>query len=113
MSTRALEAIDRILDRSADADEVLRDTVRVLAQEPAIAWAGIAFLEGGELTLGPSAGAPDETRRRRVPITYEGSSVGELWLDGEADDAFLEQVTSAVATHVLIGWDTGGESWEP
>lgn len=113
MSTRALEAIERLLDRPADADEVLRGTVCVLAAEPGIAWAGIAFLEDGELTLGPSAGAPAEARRCRVPIAYQGASVGELWVDGEADDALLEQVASAVATHVLVGWDTGGEAWAP
>ena len=113
MSTRALEAIDRILNRTEDADEALRDVVRVLADEPQVSWAGIAFLEGDDLTLGPSAGEPDETRRVRVPIAYRAASVGELWLDGEADGAFLERVAVLVSHHVLVGWDTGGEAWEP
>ena len=113
MSDRALEAIDQSLSRSEDADEVLRDTVRVLAAEPAISWAGIAFLDTGVLTLGPSAGVADDSRRRRTPITFQGTVVGELWIDGEADEAVLARVASVIAAHVLIGWDTGGEPWEP
>jgi hypothetical protein len=113
MSTRALEALDRILDRSDDADEVLRGTVGVLADEPGVRWAGIAFLEGDELVLGPEAGEPDERRRARVPIVFQGAPVGELWVDGEADRELLERVAVLVSAHVLIGWDTRGEAWQP
>lgn len=113
MSARALEAIDESLSRSADADEALRDTVRVLATVAGISWAGIAFLDTGVLTLGPWAGVADDSRRRRTPIVFQGAAVGELWIDGEADDAFLARVASVIAAHVLIGWDTGGEPWEP
>jgi hypothetical protein len=113
LSARALEAIDRVLNRSADADQALRDVVRILAEEPTIAWAGIAFLEDGRLTLGPSSGVADEDRRLRVPVSYEGSPVGELWLDGEADAAFVDRVAVLVSHHVLVGWDTRGEPWEP
>lgn len=113
MSTRALEALERILDRGGEPDEVLRAAVRTLATEPGIAWAGIAFREGEELVLGPEAGEPDEARRTRVAISFQGSPVGELWVDGEADPAFLERVAVLVSAHVLIGWDTRGEAWEP
>lgn len=113
MSTRALEALDRVLNREADADEVLRSTARLLAEEPGIAWAGVAFLEGDRLVVGPQAGVPDEERRVRVPIDFQGRRVGELWVDGEAEQAFLERVALLVSAHVLIGWDTGGEGWEP
>ncbi len=113
MSAAALVAIDRIVGASEDADEVLRDTVRVLSEEPSISWAGIAFSEGGELTVGPAAGIPHEARRQRTTITYQGVPVGELWVDGEADSAFLSRVAELLAAHVLIGWDTGGEAWEP
>jgi putative methionine-R-sulfoxide reductase with GAF domain len=113
MSTRALEALDLILDRSEDADDALRDAVRMLAEEPSITWAGIAFLESGELALGPSAGTPDEARRHRVPITYQGTLVGELQIDGEVDEAFLSRVALLLSAHVLIGWDTAGEAWKP
>jgi hypothetical protein len=111
--TRALETLDRILEQSDDADEALRETVLLLAGEPEIAWAGIAFLDEGQLTLGPSSGTPDETRRVQVPISYQGEQVGELWVDGAADAALLARVASLVAAHVLVGWDTGGEAWAP
>lgn len=113
MSMRALAALDRILNRSEDADDALRDTVNLLAAEPGLTWAGVAFLEQGTLTLGPSAGTPDESRRLRVPISYDGEPVGELWVDGEADAAFLTRVATLLSAHVLVGWDTGGETWEP
>lgn len=113
MSTRALEAIDGILNRGGDADDVLRAVVAALAREPGVDWAGILFLEGGELALGPEAGSPDEGRRVRVPVAYQGTQVGELAIDGTADAAFLERVAVVISAHVLLGWDTGGEAWVP
>ena len=113
MSTRALEAVERILDRGGDADDVLRAVVKALAEEPEIAWAGILFLEEGALSLGPQAGSPDEERRTEVPVTYQADRVGELVVDGDADRAFLERVAQLVSAHVLLGWDTRGEPWEP
>jgi hypothetical protein len=113
VSTRALEAIDRILNRSADADEALRAVVRVLADEPGVTWAGIAFLEDEELSVGPAAGEPNAAERVRVPVSFRGAKVGELWIDGRTDQALLERVAVLVSHHVLIGWDTRGEAWEP
>ena len=63
--------------------------------------------------LGPSAGAPDDATRTRVPVVFDGSLVGELWADGRPDRSVLEDVASRIAPLVLIGWDTGGEAWEP
>lgn len=113
MSVRALEALDRILNRGGEPDDVLRSAVSILAQEPGITWAGIAFVEEGNVVLGPEAGEPDKTHRVQVPIVFHGSQVGELWVDGEAAHAFLERVAVLISAHVLIGWDTRGESWEP
>jgi hypothetical protein len=113
MSTKVLEALDRALGSSAEPDDVLRETVRLLTEEPGVSWAAIAFLERGELAHGPAAGIPDESRRRRVPILFQGTPVGELWVDGDADAEFLDRVASRLAGHVLIGWDTGGEAWVP
>ena len=113
MSSRALEALDTILSGSEDADEALRSTVNVLVDEPEIAWAGIAFFEDGSLVLGPQAGQPDEPRRIRTPVVFQGAEVGELWVDGESDPAFLERVAALVSVQVLIGWDTRGEAWTP
>jgi len=113
VSARALEALDRILNRGGEPDDVLRSSVSILAEEPGITWAGIAFVEEGKVALGPEAGEPDEPRRVRVPVVYQGSRVGELWVDGEAGQVFLERVAVLISAHVLIGWDTRGESWEP
>jgi len=108
-----LEALDRILNQDGEPDDVLRSAVSVLAAEPGIAWAGIAFLDVGTLVLGPAAGEPDEAHWIRVPIVFQGSSVGELWVDGAAERGFLDRVATLLSAHVLIGWDTNGEVWEP
>ena len=113
MSAGALEAIDRILNRGGDVDDVLRATVEVLLAEPSIVWAGIRFLEEGELVLGPYSGEPDEVRRLTTPIAYRGDVVGELVVDGEAEAAFLDRFALLISAYVLLGWDTGGEAWVP
>jgi putative methionine-R-sulfoxide reductase with GAF domain len=113
VSEGPVDAIERILGETEDADDVLRGAVGALVSDPEIAWAGFSFLEDGALALGPEAGVPDETRRTRVPITFQHALVGELWADGSPDRALLEHVASLVAAHVLIGWDTGGDAWEP
>ncbi len=113
MSTRALAEIDRIVGLGGDADDVLRAVVAELVREPGVEWAGILFLEDGELELGPQAGEPDESRRVRVPVAYQGVQVGEVAADGDAGTELLERVAALVSAHVLLGWDTGGEAWEP
>jgi hypothetical protein len=113
VSSGALEALDRILDQGGDVDDVLRAAVGVLLAEPSIAWAGIRFLEEGELVLGPSSGEPDETRRLTTPIAYRGDVVGELVVDGEAEAAFCDRFALLISAYVLLGWDTGGEAWVP
>ena len=113
MSEGLVAEIARILDETEDADEVLRAAVAALVADPDVVWAGICFLEAGVLALGPAAGTPDEAIRTRVPVVFEGSRVGELWVDGDPDRHVLEDVASRIAPLVLIGWDTGGEAWEP
>ncbi|MBM2824090.1 MAG: hypothetical protein HW413_2836, partial [Thermoleophilia bacterium] len=48
-----------------------------------------------------------------VPIVFQGSSVGELWIDGDVERTVLERVADRLSGHVLIGWDTRGEAWDP
>jgi putative methionine-R-sulfoxide reductase with GAF domain len=109
----ALDAIDRILNRGGDADDVLREVVRVLPEQvPTLAWAGVSFAEAERLVAGPSSGEADAARRVRVPVSYRGDRVGELAVDGEAGAAFLERVATLISAHVLLGWDTGGARWE-
>jgi putative methionine-R-sulfoxide reductase with GAF domain len=113
----ALEAVDRILNRGGDADEVLRQVVSVLHDRlEGCSWVGISFVEDGELVLGPERGerTADEAT---VPISYDGRIVAELGVivDGldEEDRAFLERVALLISPHCLVGWDTGGEAWSP
>jgi hypothetical protein len=97
---------------SADADDVLRQTVSALVAD-GCAWAGIFFVEDGELVLGPQSGDADEARRTAVPVTWKGERIAELAADGDVDRARLEQVATEIADLCLVGWDTGGEVWEP
>jgi hypothetical protein len=96
-----------------DADDVLRTVVAELAAR--YRWAGISFVENEELVLGPSAGEPDEASRVHVPVTWQGVRVAELAVDGapEGDRMSLERVADSIAGQCLVGWDTGGEDWEP
>jgi GAF domain-containing protein len=55
-----------------------------------------------------------------VPISYDGIVVAEIDIDsdvpsafGDDDRAMLERVADLISPHCLVGWDTGGEAWEP
>jgi L-methionine (R)-S-oxide reductase len=55
-----------------------------------------------------------------VPISYEDIVVAEIDIDsdrsaafGDGDRRFLEDVAALVSPYCLVGWDTGGEPWEP
>ena len=113
MTLDAGDEVSRILDETDEADDALRRVVELLCVQDGVAWAGVAFLEDGELTLGPAAGEPDDTRRTRVPVLFHGDRVGELLVDGDADLGVLERVAERMGPLVLIGWDTGGEAWDP
>jgi hypothetical protein len=111
-----LAAIEEIVERGGDADDVLRDVVAALHTEAGYAWAGIYFVEGDSLALGPHAGAAEEPARpTTTPVTWQGERIAELAIGDapEEDRKFLERVAVLVADHCLVGWDTGGESWEP
>jgi putative methionine-R-sulfoxide reductase with GAF domain len=105
--------IEALVGGGGDADDILRDVVGALARR--YAWAGIFFVEAGELVLGPQAGVPDEPRRQQLPVRWQGERVAELAIDAapEEDRMFLERVAELVAAQCLVGWDTGGEDWDP
>ena len=112
---QALATIERIVARGGDADAILRDVVAALHTEAGYTWAGIFFVENGTLALGPETGRAFDAARTALPVTWQGERVAELAVDGapEEDRKFLERVAVLVADHCLVGWDTGGESWEP
>jgi|GEM_PF-617554 len=112
-----LERIEALVTGDDDADAILRDVVYTLHTDAGYPWAGIFFVEGDGLALGPQAGTatPDASRRRTVAVTWNGAHIAELAADdaSEEDRIFLERVAALVADHCLVGWDTGGEMWEP
>ena len=112
MNAGALDAIDRILNRGGDVDDVLREVVGALVERGGCTWAGILFSEQGELVLGPQTGEPDPDARVQVPVVYNGDRVAELVADGCDDRAFLERVATLISAHCLVGWDTGGVPWD-
>jgi hypothetical protein len=97
----------------ADADDQLRTTVAELAARDDCSWAGVFFVEGDELVLGPQAGDPDPERRVTVPVVWRDTRVAELAADGNIDAADLDTVATEIADLCLVGWDTSGEDWEP
>jgi hypothetical protein len=108
-----IDEIERILAQTDEADEVLRGVVAAVAAQEGVSWAAVAFLEDGVLTVGPAAGTPDETTRLSVTITFNGERVGELLVDGVVYQRLLEDIARRIGPYVLIGWDTGGETWDP
>ncbi len=91
----ALEAVDRIVNREQEADEVLRKAVEVLHDRfEHYSWVGIYLVEGDDLVLGPWKG-PQATEHVRIPVG-EGicgaaavSGVTEIVDDVNADDRYL------------------------
>ena len=64
----ALEAVDRIVNRESEADEVLRRVVDVLHDRfDHYSWVGIYLVEGDDLVLGPWKG-PQAPEHVRIPI---------------------------------------------
>ncbi len=97
----------------ADADDQLRATVAELAARDGVSWAGVFFVEGDELVLGPQAGEADPARRVTVPVVWRDTRVAELAADGDVEAAELETIAAEIADLCLVGWDTDGEDWEP
>ena len=108
----ALSALDRILNRGGDADDVLRDVVGVLRER--YEYVAIRFHEGSDVVEGPSAGTPDEAARI-LPIAFRGMHVAELRVSpGRGEDReFLERVRTIISPFCLVAWDTGGKRWSP
>ena len=93
--TGALEAVDRIVNRESEADEVLRKTVAVLHDRfEHYSWVGIYLVEEDELVLGPWKG-PQATEHVRIPIgqgvcgAAAASGQTEVVDDVNADERYL------------------------
>lgn len=91
----ALEAVDRIVNRETEADEVLRNVVAVLHDRfEDYSWVGIYLVEGDDLVLGPWKG-PQATEHVRIPIgqgicgAAAATGVTEIVDDVDADERYL------------------------
>jgi hypothetical protein len=115
----AVEEIERIVAAAGEADEILRESIAVLARRiPAARWVGIAFVEEGALALGPVTGSSPAAAPPavRAPVSYDRARVAEIWIDADGpldadDEAFLGRVGDLLSPYCLVGWDTGGEAW--
>ena len=97
----------------ARRDEILRAAVDEVAKR-LHAFCGIRFVEGGELVPGPAAGG-EATAGAVVPVAYDGATVAEVVLGAplaDGDRAALERIAELLAPYCLVGWDTGGETWQ-
>ena len=91
----ALEAVDRIVNREAEPDEVLRKTVEILHDRfDHYSWVGIYLVEGDDLVLGPWKG-PQATEHVRIPMgqgicgAAAASGRTEVVDDVNADERYL------------------------
>jgi hypothetical protein len=87
-SSGALEAVERILNRGGEPDEVLRQVVSALQQRTG-ARVGIALVADGT--------PPRDTQTH--DIVFEGRRVATLWASRIADDALLARVAVIVSPY--------------
>lgn len=110
----AVASVERIVDAADEADALLRAAIEELAARYATG-VGIRFVEEGTFTDGPWAG-PGGTPATEIPILYDGDLVAELVTTAVLDDAARaawERIAALLSPYCLVGWDIGGEDWEP
>ncbi len=109
-----LSAIAELIQSGQEADPILRGTIALLAAASS-AGVGLRFIEAGVFSDGPWAG-PSGPAVTAIPVHYNGELVAELvttiHLETSARDVW-EHVGVLIADYCLVGWDTGGEDWEP
>ncbi|MBM3679943.1 MAG: hypothetical protein FJW81_01160 [Actinobacteria bacterium] len=109
-----VRAVAAIVEGGEESDAILRAAVDALARASG-AGAGIRFVEEGAFSDGPWAGPAGE-RAAEVPIRYEDDVVAELVSGAPLDDAARaawKRVADLLSPFCLVGWDIGGEDWEP
>jgi hypothetical protein len=97
-SSGALEAVERILNRGGEPEDVQQQVVAALHVRAA-AWVGIAFPDEGRLQLGPSAGDFKPADLQRHPVEWKGQTTAELWTSTDADPALCARVAVIVAPY--------------
>ena len=112
----AVEAVERLLNRGGDADDVLRAVVATLLERmPHLEGVWIEFAESDQRIVGPSAGENAREAARAFRVHFQGADVAFLCVAAvdAADEPTLARVATIIAPYCLVGWDTGGERWEP
>ncbi len=109
----ALEAVDRVVNRGGDADDVLRAVAAILHERAGYARAGVSFAGEGRLELGSGAGTPGGAPAR-FAVTFGGREVAALEVlpaprTGD-ERAFLERVALLVSPYCSSAADSGGEA---
>ena len=93
----ALEAVERILNRESEADEVLRQTVDVVHDRiEDYAWVGLSFVEDGTPCSGRRGARTRAGLVSRLPSSTTACasrrSGGDRGAAAEEDTSFLERV---------------------
>ena len=112
----ALAALRDLVARGDEPDDLLREAVTILRDQAGLGFAGVAFVEEGSLVLGPHAGSEPAAGVESFPVRFNGGRVADLVAGPELDDgarALLREAAELLAPYCLVGWDTGGEPWEP
>jgi tol-pal system-associated acyl-CoA thioesterase len=110
----AVADVARIVEQEGEADEILRQVVVTVARRLGT-FCGIRFLEEGGIVDGPYAGELVASTTT-IPVDYDGDTVAELVLGGAVHDGTLaaaERIAAVISPYCLVGWDTGGETWNP
>ena len=110
----AVDAVEWIINRESEADEILRQSVVTIARRFET-FCGIRFVEDGGMIDGPSGGDYAQPQAV-VPITYDDSSIAEIVLGRplqEVERDAFDRIAKLLSPFCLVGWDTGGEAWNP
>jgi hypothetical protein len=111
--------VQAIVDGGGEADDILRASLAAVHEAAGAPWSAIAFVEEREMVVGPLVGRAPEAGPEpalTVPIVYRGETVAGLWFGSETPrelDSELSRVAALLAPYCLVGWDTGGEHWDP
>ncbi len=103
-SSGALEAVERILNRGGDADNVLRAVVDIL-HERGFRYAAVTFVDLEHAHHGPQAGN-DSGATLRVPVVFQGTQVAEFEL-ASTDAPLVRRIATLISPYCLGGRDTG------
>ena len=112
--TTVVTTIEQILEHSEEADQILLGTIAALSSHYETG-VGIRFIEEGSFSDGPWAGEAG-TVVTEVEVRYDGELVALLVTPATLDTSAIqtwEQVADLISAFCLVGWDIGGEDWEP